>query len=74
MDLALRGDVNLAILQQFDQSITSSGNVILTAAVRGAPGRPRVTGQLELRNSSFDYVNLPHRSLEDQRRGPSQWR
>lgn len=59
MDLALKGNVNLAILQQFDQSITSSGNVVLAAGVRGSPAKPRLTGQVELHNAAFDYVDLP---------------
>jgi translocation and assembly module TamB len=59
MDLSLNGNINLAILQQLDQSITSSGGIVLAASVRGTPSEPRLTGQIELRNSSFDYVNLP---------------
>jgi translocation and assembly module TamB len=58
MDIALNGNVNLAILQQFDQSITSSGNVVLAAGVRGTPLNPRLTGQLELHNAAFDYTGL----------------
>ncbi len=59
MDIALNGNVNLAILQQFDQSITSSGNIVLAAGVRGSPAKPRLTGQLELKNASFDSTALP---------------
>lgn len=59
MDVALNGNVNLAILQQFDQSITSSGNIVLAAGVRGTPVKPRLTGQVELHSASFDYVDLP---------------
>ena len=59
MDVALNGNVNLAVLQQFDQAITSSGNIVLAAGVRGSPAKPRLTGQVELHNASFDYVGLP---------------
>ena len=59
MGIALNGNVNLAILQQFDQSITSSGNIVLAAGVRGPLTKPRLTGQVELRNASFDYTDLP---------------
>jgi translocation and assembly module TamB len=59
MNLALNGNVNLAILQQFDQAITSSGNLVLAAGVRGSARSPRLTGQVELHNASFDYIGLP---------------
>jgi translocation and assembly module TamB len=59
MDVALKGNVNLAILQQFDQSITSAGNIVLAAGVRGSPANPRLTGQVELHNASFYYAGLP---------------
>jgi translocation and assembly module TamB len=59
MNVALKGNVNLAVLQQFDQSITSSGSIVLTAGVRGSLGKPRLTGQVELHNASVDYADLP---------------
>jgi translocation and assembly module TamB len=59
MNLAFNGNVNLAILQQFDQAITSSGNIVLAAGVRGSAANPRLTGQVELHDASFDYTGLP---------------
>jgi translocation and assembly module TamB len=59
MDLALKGDVNLAVLQQFDQDITASGSIVLTAGVRGSVTNPRLAGQVELHNAAFDYSGLP---------------
>jgi translocation and assembly module TamB len=59
MSIALNGNVNLAILQQFDRFITSSGNIVLAAGVRGPLAKPRLTGQVELHNASFDYAGLP---------------
>ena len=59
MDIVLNGHVNLAILQQFDQSITSSGNIVMTAGVRGSLAKPRLTGQVELQNASFDDTDGP---------------
>ncbi len=58
MDIALNGNVNLAILEQFDQSITSSGNIVLAAGVRGSPANPRLSGQLEFHNAAFNYVGM----------------
>ncbi|MGP0070657.1 MAG: translocation/assembly module TamB domain-containing protein [Bryobacteraceae bacterium] len=59
MNIALNGNVNLAVLQQFDRDITSSGSVVLTASVRGSTDQPRLSGQVELHNASFDYTGLP---------------
>jgi translocation and assembly module TamB len=59
MSVAINGSVNLAILEQFNQSITSSGNVVLAAGLRGTPAQPRLTGQMELHNAAFDYVGMP---------------
>ena len=59
MNIGLSGNVNLAILEQFDRSITAAGDIVLTAGVRGSTTNPRFTGQVELRNASFDYVGLP---------------
>ncbi len=59
MDVALNGNVNLVILQQFNQSITSSGKIVLAAGVRGSLLKPRLTGQVELQNASVDDTEWP---------------
>ncbi|MBV9769004.1 MAG: hypothetical protein JOZ32_05490, partial [Bryobacterales bacterium] len=47
MNVALNGNINLAILQQFNRSITSSGSIMLIASVRGTVTEPRLAGQIE---------------------------
>jgi translocation and assembly module TamB len=59
MDVAIKGNVDLAVLEKLDQSITSSGSVVVGATVRGTFTQPLLGGQIELRNSSFDYAGLP---------------
>ena len=59
VDVSLNGNVNLAIFERFDQSITSSGNIVVAAGVRGSLATPRLTGQIELQNASFDTTSLP---------------
>jgi translocation and assembly module TamB len=59
MSVGVKGGVNLAVLQQFDRDISSSGNLVLAAEVRGAASRPQLTGQVELQNAAFHYVDLP---------------
>jgi translocation and assembly module TamB len=58
MDLAVKGNMNLAILEKLDQSITASGSIVLAATVRGTVTQPLLGGQVELRNSSLDYAGL----------------
>ncbi|HEX5230560.1 MAG TPA: translocation/assembly module TamB domain-containing protein [Bryobacteraceae bacterium] len=59
IDVALNGNVNLAIAQQFDRDVTASGEIVLAAAVRGSASQPQLTGQIELRNASFNSASLP---------------
>jgi len=59
LDLALRGNLDLAILEKLNQSITSSGSIVLGATVHGTITKPVLGGQVELRNSSFAYAALP---------------
>ncbi len=60
MDVALNGHVNLVILQQLEHGVTSSGSIVLAAGVRGAVSNPRLTGQVELHNASFDSSTWPN--------------
>lgn len=60
MNVALNGNVNLAILQQLEQGVTSSGSIVLAAGVHGALSNPRLTGQVELHNASFDSSTWPN--------------
>jgi translocation and assembly module TamB len=59
LDLALKGNLDLTVLEKLDQSITSSGSVVLGATVHGTLTQPVLGGQVELRNSSFAYTGLP---------------
>ncbi len=74
MDVALNGNVNLAILQQFDQSITSSGKSFWRRACADRLLNPRLTGQVELHNASFDDTGLANRGVECEGRHRAQWR
>jgi translocation and assembly module TamB len=59
LDVTLNGSVDLAVLEKFDRAITSSGAIALKATVRGTLTKPELGGQVELKNSSFDYVDFP---------------
>jgi len=60
MSLNVNGNLNLAVLQNFSQDITSSGSVVLSTMVRGSLAKPLVNGTLELKNASFNYASLPN--------------
>ena len=60
MNVTVNGNVNLAVLQNFSQDITSSGTVTLATTVRGSIGQPLVNGTLELKNASLNYASLPN--------------
>jgi translocation and assembly module TamB len=60
MSLNVNGNVNLAVLQNFSQGITSSGSVVLSTTVRGSLAKPLINGTLELKNASFNYATLPN--------------
>jgi translocation and assembly module TamB len=60
LDLNVSANVNLAVLQQLNRDVVSSGTVTLAATVRGAAPKPLVTGSLELHNASLNDVNFPN--------------
>jgi translocation and assembly module TamB len=60
MNVSVNGNINLGVLQNFSQDITSSGTVVLATMVRGSLTQPLVNGTLELKNASFNYASLPN--------------
>jgi len=60
MNMTVNGNMNLAVLQNFSQDITSSGAVVLSTTVRGSLTKPLANGTLELKNASFNYASLPN--------------
>ena len=60
MNVTVNGNMNLAVLQNFSQDITSSGTVVLATMIRGSVSKPLVNGTLELKNASFNHAGLPN--------------
>jgi len=60
MNVSVNGNMNLAMLQNFSQDITSSGSIVLATTVRGSLTKPLANGTLELKNASFNYASLPN--------------
>ncbi|HEV2690097.1 MAG TPA: translocation/assembly module TamB domain-containing protein, partial [Bryobacteraceae bacterium] len=59
-DLAVKGRINLSILQIFNPELVASGVSIVNMGVRGALAEPQVEGRLELQNASLFLPDLPN--------------
>lgn len=60
MNLRADANVNLQLLESFDASIVSAGSVTLNAAVGGTRAKPSVNGQLQLKDASFNMLEVPN--------------
>jgi translocation and assembly module TamB len=59
-DLAVRGSVNLAILQLYNPDLLARGNATVQATVRGSLRDPQMNGRMELKNASLYLADLPN--------------
>jgi translocation and assembly module TamB len=59
-DLAIRGSVNLAILQLYNSDLLARGNATVQASVRGSLRDPQMNGRMELKNASLYLADLPN--------------
>jgi len=59
-DVALRGTINLAILQLLNPDLLARGNASVDASVRGAFRNPSVSGRMQLNNASLYLSDLPN--------------
>ncbi|HWF46273.1 MAG TPA: translocation/assembly module TamB domain-containing protein [Bryobacteraceae bacterium] len=60
LNLALNANVNLAVLQDLDRDIYSSGDVNLNALIRGTFSQPLVNGRVDLKNASVNMASVPN--------------
>ena len=60
MNLTLNANTNLSLLQDVNRDIFSSGNVVVNATVRGTPSSPLMNGRVELKNASFNMIDMPN--------------
>ena len=58
-DLAVKGSVNLAILQLLNPDLQARGSATVNTAIRGSVRDPQVNGRLELKNASLYLVGGP---------------
>jgi translocation and assembly module TamB len=57
-DLSIQGNMNLALAQTYNAALTSSGELTVSAAVRGSYTNPDVSGRAELRKGDFHYADF----------------
>jgi translocation and assembly module TamB len=60
LDLRVKGDVDLAILEEFERDLSASGQLVTDAAIRGPLTKPQVTGRIELKNVNLNLSTLPN--------------
>lgn len=60
MRVNVGANLNLAVLEDIDREIYSSGEVTLDAAVHGNFSQPMVNGRLELKNANVNYEEAPN--------------
>jgi translocation and assembly module TamB len=60
VDIRAKGDLDLAVLENFNSDIYASGAVVLDAAVRGTFQQPTLNGRLELRDAAVNYGQFPN--------------
>jgi translocation and assembly module TamB len=58
VELQVRGSVNLALAEDFNTDLTSSGQLNISAAIRGSLTAPDVSGRAELRGGDFHYADF----------------
>jgi translocation and assembly module TamB len=59
-DLAVRGSVNLVILQLLNPDLLAKGNASVQAGLRGSIRDPQLTGRMDLKNASLYLNDLPN--------------
>ena len=59
-DLAVRGSVNLVILQLLNSNLLARGNASLDTSIRGSLRDPLVNGRMELKNASLYMNDVPN--------------
>jgi translocation and assembly module TamB len=59
-DLKVLGNLDLGILQSFNENLLSSGTSVINASVRGTLTDPQISGRTELKKASFYLTDFPN--------------
>jgi translocation and assembly module TamB len=60
LDLRINGTVDLAVLEDFNADLVSSGKVLLDTSIRGAFAMPLVTGRMDLQKANLNLATFPN--------------
>lgn len=58
LDLRANGDLNLAVLENFDPDLEVAGAVTANASIRGSLDRPQINGQLDVKRASVHLADI----------------
>jgi translocation and assembly module TamB len=59
-DVKASGDINIAILQNYNPDLVSSGIATVNASLKGSYKDPQLSGRVELKNASFYLADFPN--------------
>lgn len=57
-DLRIAGNVNLGLIQTWNSDLTSSGELVINAGLRGTLDNPDFTGRAEIQKADFHYADF----------------
>jgi translocation and assembly module TamB len=58
LDLRANGDVNLAVIENFDEDLEVTGTVTANATIRGSLDHPQINGQLDVKGASLHLADI----------------
>ncbi len=58
LNLRIEGNMNVTLAQTFSEDLTSTGELLINAAVRGSYDTPDVSGRAELQKADFHYAGF----------------
>ena len=60
LDFRLKGNVDLAVLENFNDELISSGKLVVDAGLRGPLTQPQINGRVQLQNADLNVSTLPN--------------
>jgi translocation and assembly module TamB len=60
LDLAVKGTVNLELLESFDPEVLASGQIETDASIRGTLQQPQLAGKVQVTRANLNYGDLPN--------------
>ncbi|MCU1274112.1 MAG: hypothetical protein JWO48_1543, partial [Bryobacterales bacterium] len=60
LDLRINGTVDLAVLEDFNADLVSSGKVLVDTSIRGNFAMPLVIGRMDLQNANLNLATFPN--------------